>query len=68
MKRFRCFVCGRQTMLKDVRYGVGLTCSRCFEIIEELPDQAAKLLSFIFRRLETLEREIHGSAKARRRS
>lgn len=75
MKRFRCFVCGRLVLLKDTCISRGLCCSRCYELIEELPEQAQRILSFIFRRLEALEREIHGrvgetaggKAEARRR-
>lgn len=68
MKRFRCFVCGRPVMLKEVRAVFGLTCAGCFRMVEELPERAQKLFSFVFRRLEALERDAHGPAKARRRS
>lgn len=60
MKRFRCFVCGHLVLLKDTCISRGLCCSRCYLLIEELPEQAQRILSFIFRRLEALEREIHG--------
>lgn len=66
MKSFRCFVCGLPTTLKDARKVAGLTCRGCYALVAELPAVAQKLLSYVFRRLEGLEREIHGS-KARRR-
>lgn len=55
MKRFRCFVCGRHVVLREIRKADGLTCKSCMEILADIPPKAQKLLSFIFRRLEDLE-------------
>lgn len=55
MKRFRCFICGRSTLLKNISQTYGLTCTRCLELMADAPPKAQKLLSFIFRRLEALE-------------
>lgn len=56
MKRFLCFVCGRSVVLKNARQVYGLTCASCFELLAHIPPKAQKLLSFIFRRLEDLEK------------
>lgn len=56
MKRFLCFVCGRKVVLKNARQVYGLTCTPCFELLAVIPPKAQKLLSFIFRRLERLEK------------
>jgi hypothetical protein len=66
MKRFRCFVCGRPTPLRAVRPSVGLTCESCFRILEDMPIKAQRLMAYVFRRLATLEREVHERTKARR--
>lgn len=67
MKRFLCFVCGRSVPLKNMRQALGLTCDRCYGIISLMPRHAQQIFSFVFRRLEVLEREVHGAAKARHR-
>jgi ribosomal protein L37AE/L43A len=55
MKRFLCFVCGRKVVLREATKMYGLTCKSCLEIMADVPANAQKLLSFIFRRLENLE-------------
>ncbi len=66
MKRFQCFVCGRAGNAREA-YSIYLTCGRCFVVLSDMPPAAQKLMSFVFRRLGALEREIHGCKKARHR-
>lgn len=65
MKRFTCFVCGKAGKPKESP-STYLTCGRCYLILEGMPPAAQKILSFVFRRLGALEREIHARSKARR--